>query len=808
MFKDREKLYQAYHAMLSIALTWALVLVMNQYFDLKVPIFINAIYALIPGVLIYLFDINKKNYISYLLVFSLIPLLALVFWVTKTNPIRWVRDIIDWCMVYNGGDELYHTGYANLVLFASSLASAIIFYLLTRNQIARSILAAILMVTMVVLSISKININKAVVGISLFFIMTILVELYGIIYSKKAGRQEKKEGILYLAPVCLIIALFATVLPSKPEPIEWKAFKTAYQNVKEQLEIWNTNLNYYLGNSKSEFFVNLTGYSDQSGELQKDGKLIKDNKIAMKLSGLDKGKTVYLSGSVSDIYTGSSWDKSREDYLAEEEEYQLDYAELFFALTRMETEVLENNNFLKRRTVKVVYNNIKTKTFFYPLKTSWFDMFTDYRKFTKETPQINFKKARGKGTSYQVVYYEMNLESEEFQQILREADDFSYQTYDNREIDQNKVEYIKYYTLYHDNMNVLLERQDYYDVLSKRADMIKERYTNLPEQLPSRIYDLAAEITEGYDNDYDKLKAIEEYLLTNYTYSFEVDQVPEGEDFVDYFLFESKKGYCTYYATSMAVLGRCIGVPTRYVEGFLGKFNVRDEEYMYLVKNSQAHAWAEAYIEGIGWIPFEATTPFFSDRYTTWPKPQKQSTDNNTGGSNAYENQPPLMPYQNDSNIEEVVTIEGNKSEEIISGVIMFLSAILILFLILVIYYNILKYQYKKIFEKADNNKKIDLMFRRILQKLKREGFYLAQQETILMLSERVKDRFHYNKITFIEIADIYMRYRYGDEVMTKEELDAYEVYYKGLAEKERSEINRIKIWTEEFMFLAKKSNY
>lgn len=806
MFQDKKKLYQAYHAMLSTALTWALVLVVNQYFVLKVPILITGIYSIVFGILIYLFNLNKNNFISYLGLGSVLPLLALIFWITKTNPVSWLGDIIHWCMIYDGTEELYVASYSYLILLTVALLATILFFLLTKNQLAKYILAAVLTVGLIILSISKINVNKAVVGIVLFFILTILVEVSGIIYNIKLGKPEKKEGILYLAPICLLLAVLAIILPSKQEPIEWKVFKNIYKNVKEQLEIWNTELSYYLGNNNSEFFVNMTGYSEESGKLKKDKELVKDNKIALKLSGMEKGKAVYLTGSINDIYTGNSWVKSREDYLKGEEEYLLDYGELFFALSRQDREVMEDNKLLERRVVRIEYNNIKTKTFFYPLKMSGYQIFSRKKKILSETPQMNFKKASGKGTSYQVVFYEMNLESEEFRQILRDSDTFSYESHLNLAIDNDTLKFVNSIIKFYDIESVI-NKSDFYEVLRKRAEMIENTYTNLPDTLPDRVYELAKSITADYDNKYDKLKALEEYLITNYTYTYDVDKIPEDADFTDYFLFESKKGYCTYYATAMAVLGRCIGVPTRYVEGYLAKLKVSDEARKFLIDNSQAHAWAEAYIEGVGWIPFEATTPFYGERYSTWSKPVKKNSESNSGSYI-----PPMEyitpPQFHQETVEEVVIMEDSKGDKILEGFIIFFASIIILLLILILYYNILKYRYKKNFERSDNNKKMYLLFLRILRMLKREGFSLGEQETILMLAERMKDRCHVGEITFMDIADIFMRYRYAEENMTPTDLEKVNTYYQGLRDKEREELSRLKLWKEDLLFLARKSNY
>jgi hypothetical protein len=75
---------------------------------------------------------------------------------------------------------------------------------------------------------------------------------------------------------------------------------------------------------------------------------------------------------------------------------------------------------------------------------------------------------------------------------------------------------------------------------------------------------------------------------------------------VDYFLFDLKKGYCDYYATSMTVLARSAGLPARLVLGYAGG-HYDPYSAQYIVTKADAHAWTEVYFAGIGWIEFEPT---------------------------------------------------------------------------------------------------------------------------------------------------------------------------------------------------------
>ncbi|WLR51087.1 transglutaminaseTgpA domain-containing protein [Bacillus tianshenii] len=141
------------------------------------------------------------------------------------------------------------------------------------------------------------------------------------------------------------------------------------------------------------------------------------------------------------------------------------------------------------------------------------------------------------------------------------------------------------------------------------------RYTQVPESLPKRVKDLALEITKDEQTDYEKAKAIERYFSQNgYIYETKDVAVPgEDEDYVDQFLFESKKGYCDNFSSSMAVMLRSLDIPTRWVKGYTqGDYveNVKPGVQLYKVTNANAHSWVEVYFPETGWVPFEPTKGF------------------------------------------------------------------------------------------------------------------------------------------------------------------------------------------------------
>lgn len=152
----------------------------------------------------------------------------------------------------------------------------------------------------------------------------------------------------------------------------------------------------------------------------------------------------------------------------------------------------------------------------------------------------------------------------------------------------------------YDNLNVLYWA-------AEDLKNVYENYTELPQNISDRIYNLAQRITEGKESPYEKALAIEQYFHNSgYVYDLDPPRLPRGAEAVDYFLFESKKGFCIHYASAMVILARACGLPARYSEGYVadefdsgtGRFIVRDKD---------AHAFPEVYIPGYGWMVFEPT---------------------------------------------------------------------------------------------------------------------------------------------------------------------------------------------------------
>ena len=148
-------------------------------------------------------------------------------------------------------------------------------------------------------------------------------------------------------------------------------------------------------------------------------------------------------------------------------------------------------------------------------------------------------------------------------------------------------------------------------VLSKSSEDypgdIRRLYLSLPPDLNPKVRQLAKRIASAATSNYARVVDVQNYLRSNFEYTLE----PQGIDSADpmgSFLFKSRKGYCEYFASAMAVMLRTLGIPARLVNGFqTGSYNRFGKDFV--VRARDAHSWVEVYFPSYGWIPFDPTPP-------------------------------------------------------------------------------------------------------------------------------------------------------------------------------------------------------
>lgn len=132
-----------------------------------------------------------------------------------------------------------------------------------------------------------------------------------------------------------------------------------------------------------------------------------------------------------------------------------------------------------------------------------------------------------------------------------------------------------------------------------------DQHIHLTPQMREWASRVVVKITDGIINPYHKAQAIASYVRNSASYDTETPRMPGTEDnFVKWFLDESDTGYCIHFATATTVLLQAIGIPARYVTGYMVQVT---EGEATPVLASQAHAWAEYWLPGFGWTVLEST---------------------------------------------------------------------------------------------------------------------------------------------------------------------------------------------------------
>lgn len=138
-----------------------------------------------------------------------------------------------------------------------------------------------------------------------------------------------------------------------------------------------------------------------------------------------------------------------------------------------------------------------------------------------------------------------------------------------------------------------------------------ERASNLklPPTLPARVRQLARDATHAASADssnYARAQLLSGATQRGAIYTLRPPTIPTERDATDFFLFESRRGYCTYFAGALTVLCRAQGIPARVVSGFFAPEENRGET---IIRDANAHAWTEVWIENWGWAVVDATPP-------------------------------------------------------------------------------------------------------------------------------------------------------------------------------------------------------
>lgn len=533
----------------------------------------------------------------------------------------------------------------------------------------------------------------------------------------------------------LIIIVLALSLPKTTNVVKWSWLQNKVYDTFPEIENWRSSSSYTRKYGEANYFdFSLTGYESIPSRLGGPVELSDD-----KIMTVYANSPQYLRGNVKHKYTGDYWEilgSNLKDYRSGNDFSNLDK--------------YDKKNYYDETAINVKFNSFASKTIFAPYRPS----------------RIHFED-------------NSQLRVDIDYALIATDGIYSGETYGVT------VQRPKAY-------NELMES----DISYRRDEIIDlNKYLQIPdEKITEATKDLTKDIVKGLNTDLEKAMAMEEYLRKNYEYSLDVSIVPEDHEFIDYFLFQEQKGYCTYYATTLAIMLRLENIPSRYIEGYLASDLI--EEGVYEVKQENAHAWVEAFIEPIGWITLEATPAYPMS-------PRFEETEDETPNDEIFIDNDSVFPDRevleeegkredtegalNDNNGLDDNNNMGVKEDNSKKYFIIFL---IVLFAILPLRFLFvflkLKYEDFKM-KKLPDRKKILYMYNDILKFTEVLGYPYKEGETHIEYADRLPFNFYYSHDKGInEITEIFIKYKYGNSPVEKDDLLDMEIFKENIKTKTR----------------------
>ncbi len=717
-----------------------------------------------PGAVILCFSIlflsllikdNKQEAIMYYLVSGLIVFILIVLKVTRVSFIGLFAGMQGYLSAYSLREKNMDSFYAMIFAGIMEIGILIVVSLTIRYRIWKWTITVIMAVSVIILALTGKQFQISTIAGILFLVEMCVIEVI-----------SKSWGKYFLLPFCLLAVVIPSLLPVSKEPVNWSVILNAADFTKDKIESTYHNLMLLFGKEKLSFSIGEIGYSE-NGII---GGILNSTQDKTQLSiESDRGPNSYLIGSVYQNYTGVGWSVIPDAINPETEDYRFDCLELLYALAESGFTEEQINSFVRETKWSIEFKDIDTGTLFYPLKTYLIDEAMG-KEYTMTGSNLYFKKVYGKGKQYDIAYLDIDYDNEAIEQMI------------SRNLMQNPNDKEQFYRGMqgvledemkdHTKLGILYQQLGLSDQLDEkmqaRGERIQELYTELPASVPDRLFELSNQICQTADNDYEKCKRIEKYLRS-LKYTYRVETVTSGQDVVDYFLFDSKEGYCTYFASAMTVLCREQNIPARYVEGFICESNLQ-EAHTLDVKGTNAHAWCEVYFPGTGWIPFESTPIGYVALYNDQQEIQYSFGTQMNRPTQTTDLEAPEEQTKEQMEEEYQERIYLFQSTGIIFG-----SLLLIIVLIGIIYYKIQKNIRKKIYQGMSVEQKILAEVNQIVRIMKRKGIFfeknLTSKEMIFQICSYCDKKYE-----FMQLYYVFCRARYSGAEMNDGEENFKEI--------------------------------
>jgi protein-glutamine gamma-glutamyltransferase len=454
----------------------------------------------------------------------------------------------------------------------------------------------------------------------------------------------KVGGVLAVALIFLFLILSFVVTP--------KLYKEKVNVISTKQKIQNSMMNFSIDNLTNQisnikigdlvlFHSNTATGGLSEGKLGEVGKLKYKNETALKVTTSVTGYSSYLKG-----FVGSEYKRDRWVGLSEEDKNE--YKKIATIWDNSDFDIMNQSSYFMSliKNVSVKYypsfkyliGNMKVENVNANPKYIYSPYFSSYPLLNdlEDTDGTSIITTNMKKKQYYIDFYANADNLLQFNE-LNEYSNFNY--------------------YYKQNKNQINEVNNIKTLEETIADKVDE-YRTFESVYKSFVYDVYTKVPEGTLRDLKKqfrgikyseyrdrhqdaalpiiILLIRKFFDENTSYSLEPGILPKDKDFIEYFLFENRLGYCTHYASAATMILRIMGVPARYVEGYIikesdvakgtiektksveGRYDNNEHKFTTTNKtinvlDSNAHAWVEIYIDGFGWVPVEFTPGYSAD---------------------------------------------------------------------------------------------------------------------------------------------------------------------------------------------------
>ena len=587
-----------------------------------------------------------------------------------------------------------------LPVFAICIASLLIGKAANRYIGIKAALASVLFALLIIMMVTKSRDIKGIVVASVFYIILFIAEAIQTRW-KKEGDPGIRAHVVFMLPFILAVIIPLSLIKAPDRPYDWKFFKDLAKNVRVGCEMLIQALSGEGGWDEGDTM----GFSDRGAV---GGSVSGEPYTVLSVSSdTENDYRLYLSGKTFDTFDGRKWEKSDK---SEIDEKTYDLVETVAAIRKYDSKHIQD--LLRNVMIHVRYEGIRTKHLFVPAKA------------IPEISQMSFSQKGGdmvtgsrKKSDYIIRYYRINRDDPAFGALLES---------DIKVSEDDRQQAISEY---------FSSKQDSYSEEGYRQyrQLVDDVYLQ-PVVLTDRTQSFMDEYLAGADSDIEKLQRFEK-LLSSFRYTRTPGDIPEtvtseGE-FLDWFLFEKKEGFCTHFATSFALLARAYDIPARYVQGY----STLSKKLRFDIGSDRTHAWPEAYIEGIGWLTFEPTPGY---RQTAgWDTSEKEDAQTTAPSVHStYEGNRTEADEGGSENIEKESGIR-NVLSVLASRFVRIMAAVIAVFVVLFFVADriLAGYRYRHM---SDEDKLFELC-RRNMKLLKRIGYGTGQGETLEEFRIRVQ---------------------------------------------------------------------